>query len=305
MLNLNFNIIGSKSFEQERGTGFNEFPVQILLIGGGGGGGGCLFNSRGSGGGAGGFISASWSMPPLTTFDVIVGDGGAAGVINQSPGSPTTGSNGGDTKLVVVSTSDVVFNAIGGGGGVALGEGNGQAGGSSAGGGLGAGVGGTPTPTIPSVIPFNATLAQRTGSLGGVAGDGVDPSAGGGGGVLTNGGSPSIQSPGTGLARSSTFVSAISTLPTVFAEGGVGATVNDIAAKATPIANSGFGGGGGNKTNIAESAAAPGASGVFAIRYAGLPKATGGVITQADGFTTHLFTSSSQLVVSGRTNSTP
>jgi hypothetical protein len=85
-----------------------------------------------------------------------------------------------------------------------------------------------------------------------------------------------------------------------FAEGGSGGITGETIVSG--VTNSGRGGGGANAVGATPGS---GGSGIFAIRYAGLPKATGGVITQADGFTTHLFTSSSQLVVSGRTNSTP
>lgn len=307
MLNLNFNTIGTKSFEQERGDGFNSFPVQILLLGGGGGGGGTVGEGNGSGAGAGGFISASWTLPPLTTFDVVVGNGGEVG-INASPGEGNQGQggNGEDTKLVVVSTTEVVFNAIGGGGGRIEGSG-GSTGGSSSGNST---IASEPTLLTPCILPFDATLAQRTGSLGGVS---SELAGAGGGGVLTNGtdGGTAAINPagGNAINKNQTFISALS-VPSALAGGGRGAGRDNTDTPTAPLSGSGGGGHAGVINNPPPGVSnsrigTPGASGLFAVRYQGLPKATGGEITQSGGFTTHLFLSSSQLVVSGRTNSTP
>lgn len=277
MLNLNFNVIGSKSFEQERGDGFNPFPVQLLLVGGGGSGGD-FRSDPGRGGGAGGFISASWTIPALTTFDVIVGAGGTGGTLNQT-------DNGDDSKLVIASTSEVVFNAIGGGGGAA-GQVTGSSGGSS-----GGSFSPFAIPVTPCIIPSDAVLAANTGSVGGFSVTGNLIAAGGG--ARTSG---SIgNNYGLGYQTAQSIVSGSVPFGN-FAEGGPG----NIRVFGTP--NSGTGGGGGTST---VQAGTDGGSGIFAIRYAGLPKATGGTITQSGGFTTHLFLSSSQLVVSGRTHSNP
>jgi hypothetical protein len=40
-----------------------------------------------------------------------------------------------------------------------------------------------------------------------------------------------------------------------------------------------------------------GGSGIVIVRYRGSPRATGGTITQADGYTIHTFTTSGNLVV--------
>lgn len=40
-----------------------------------------------------------------------------------------------------------------------------------------------------------------------------------------------------------------------------------------------------------------GGSGIVIVRYSGTPRATGGTITQADGFTIHTFTTSGTLTV--------
>jgi hypothetical protein len=297
MLNLNFNIIGSKSFEQERGTGFNPFPVELLLIGGGGGGGNAG-GGAGSGGGAGGFISASWTIPALTTFDVVIGEGGAPGL---------EASNGENSLLILTSTSASLFIAPGGGGGSGIGSGP-KEGGSGGGSSNEAQFG---SPTIPATIPSDAILAERTGSFGGGKFN-FAQSAAGGGGVLNSGsnaGAITVRAAGgPGIPRTSTFISNLVTIPT-FAAGGDGA-----GSAASPGALYATGSGGGGYGGAFNSGVAPfpndvppvsGSRGIFAIRYQGLPKAEGGTITQADGFTTHLFTSSSQLVVSGRNNSTP
>jgi len=284
MLNLNFNIIGSKSFEQERGTGFNPFPVELLLIGGGGAGGAQTISGAGNtgrGGGAGGFISASWTIPALTTFDVVIGDGGVG---NSVSGSSTSGE---DSKLVISSTAEVVFNAIGGGRG-ADGQNPGLTGGSS-----GGTFGSVPTPITPCVVPTNASLSANTGSVGGFS---VAATAAGGG-ARTSG---SIGNNfGLGYPTAQSFITGSIAFAN-FADGGSGGITGETIVSG--VTNSGRGGGGANAVGATPG---NGGSGIFAIKYEGLPKATGGTITQADGFTTHLFTSSSQLVVSGRNNSTP
>ena len=292
MLNLNFNIIGSKSFEQGRGDGFNDFPVQLLLIGGGGAGGAGITTDPGSGGGAGGFISASWTAPALTTFDVIIGAGGVGSNVSGS------GTSGEDSKLVLASNSQVVFNAIGGGRG-ADGQNSGLTGGSSGGTGVVAGIA---TNVTPCIVPSNAILAATTGSRGGVPA--TDVGGSGGGGAAGAGGNPTNviidAAGGAGFPSATSIVSGSSASGTI-GEGGKGKANNNAGGGTSAIANTGNGGQGA----AAGSTAGSGGSGIFAIRYAGLPKATGGTITQSGGFTTHLFLSSSQLVVSGRTHSNP
>lgn len=284
MINLNVNRIEAIRPTIERGTGLIEFPVQVLAIGGGGKGAGSTYPG---GGGGGGFISASWFLPPVTTFDIQIGSGSQ------------------DTIMSYASDSSVVFNAkAGGDAGQAEGEngGSGGAGGNASGGF-----------TDPCIIPFRAELGfitaslngndYTTGSVGGNSTAVVGGGAGGGGlrqvGFSRQPGDVTVQG-GEGIAFKHTFVQGL--VPglsdeTQLSSGGDG--VATPAGAATPkLANSGQGGDGGSSNT-------DGGSGLFAVTYEGLPKATGGTITQADGYTTHVFTSSAQLVVSGRSNNLP
>lgn len=284
MINLNVNRIEAIRPTIERGTGLIEFPVQVLTIGGGGKGDGSTYPG---GGGGGGFISASWFLPPVTTFDIQIGSGSQ------------------DTIMSYASDSSVVFNAKAGGDAL---QGEGEDGGS--GGAGGNAVGGF---TDPCIIPFRAELGfitaslngndYTTGSIGGNSIAVVGGGAGGGGlrqeGFDRTSGTGIIQG-GAGIAFKDTFVQGL--VPglsdeTQLSSGGDG--VATPAGAATPkLANSGQGGDGGSSNT-------DGGSGLFAVTYEGLPKATGGTITQADGYTTHVFTSSAQLVVSGRSNNLP
>ena len=100
MINLNTNRIQSVRDDRERGTGYIEFTSEVLVIGGGGAAGGGGYYP---GGGAGGFISASWIVPPKSTFDVTIGRGGIGGTA------------AGDTTVVLTSTTETYFDAKGGG----------------------------------------------------------------------------------------------------------------------------------------------------------------------------------------------
>jgi len=282
MINLNVNRIEAIRPTIERGTGLIEFPVQVLAIGGGGKGTGSTFPG---GGGAGGFISASWFLPPVTTFDIQIGSGSQ------------------DTLMSYESDSSVVFNAKAGGDAL---QGQGEAGGS--GGASGGTDGGL---TDPCIIPFRAELGFITASLNGndyttgSVGGGNSTGGGAGGGGLRQegfdqvGGTP-VSKGGAGIAFKDTFVQGL--VPGLSDETQLSSGGDGFPTPAGPaiakLANSGQGGDGGSSNT-------DGGSGLFAVTYEGLPKATGGTITQADGYTTHVFTSSAQLVVSGRSNNLP
>jgi len=274
MINLNVNRVEAIRDDIERGDGLVEFDIEVLAIGGGGAGGTVSFLG---GGGAGGFISASWIIPPKTTFDVQIGSGSQ------------------DTLITLASDSSVVFRADAGGDAQ---DGDGENGGSGgAGGGGVTDTGGlSVSPTIPST---RAILAYATGSDGGRGFSGNN-NAGGGGGVNSAGANASGLSPGAGGAFiniTDTFVNGLVSGVTILAGGGDGTTSG--AGPALPYpANSGHGGDGGSSNT-------QGASGLFAIKYSGLPKASGGTITQSGGFTTHVFTGSAQLITTGRSNNNP
>ena len=273
MINLNVNRIEAIRDDIERGDGLVEFDVEVLAIGGGGAGGTVSYYG---GGGAGSFVSASWIIPPTTTFDVQIGSGSQ------------------DTILSLASDSSVVFRADAGGDAQ---DGDGENGGS--GGAGGGGVTDTGGLSVSPTIPGRATLAYATGSDGG-RGNSSNNDGGGGGGVNGAGGDATGGLPGNGgghINITDTFVNGLVSGVTQFAGGGNGKA--NTAGAATPYpANSGHGGDGGSSNT-------QGSSGLFAIKYFGLPKATGGTITQSGGYTTHVFTGSAQLITTGKSNNNP
>jgi hypothetical protein len=280
MINLNVNRIQAIRDDIARGDGLIEFDAEVLIIGGGGNGnaGGSLGNA---GGGAGALISGSWIVPPKTTFDVTVGAGGG----------------GGDTKLVLTSTSADVFVAPGGG----------NAGNTPQNGGSGGGGGLTSGSAIPATIPARAELTiEPTGFDGGrsfIATGG----GGGGGGILGKGqdrtSNVSGGAGGAGIAIINTFVNGLVAGVTTFAYGGDGKSSVATGNGASAPANSGAGGDGGGVNGV--DVGGSGGSGLFAIKYEGLPKASGGTITTAGGYTTHVFTGSAQFITTGKSNNNP
>jgi len=280
MINLNVNRIQGIRDKTIRGNALNPFKAEVLVIGGGGAGGALAFPA---GGGAGGFISASWTVPAETTFDVTIGNG----AIGQSA---QISQDGEDTTIVLSSTLETVFNAFGGGG-------TGNDGGSGGGEASGGGPGGTP---IPCVIPSSATLVISPTGNSGSGGSGVPAGGGAGGGIL---GDAVARTGGPGIGIGNTFVNGLVTGVTTFAYGGGGRLASSDANGASAPSGSGGGGsaGGGTIGNVGGS----GGSGLFAIKYEGLPKASGGTITQSGGYTTHVFTGSGQFTVVGRTNNNP
>jgi hypothetical protein len=82
--------------------------------------------------------------------------------------------------------------------------------------------------------------------------------------------------------------------------GGGGRGTGNTLASVAGTANSGGGGGGGSFEDDGTPFSAngkAGGSGIVIVRYRGAPRATGGTITQADGYTIHTFTTSGNLVV--------
>jgi hypothetical protein len=283
MLNLNVNRIEALKDKIQRGDGLVEFDAEVIVIGGGGSG---AASSYQGGGGAGGFISASWIVPPKSTFDITIGSG-----------SVPSASTSTDTTVVLASTSETYFNAkAGGGGGFA-----GQNGGSGGGGGL------TSGSSVPSTIDSRAELAiTPTGNDGGITTIAIAGGAGGGG-VLSKGldrsSGVSGGQGGDGILITNTFVNGLVDGVTEFAFGGNGASPTASGNGASAPANSGGGGNGGgvDPGDVGGS----GGSGLFAIKYAGLPKASGGTITQSGGYTTHVFTGSAQFITTGKSNNNP
>ena len=271
--------------------------IEYLIVAGGGGGG----NSGGSpiagggGGGAGGLLSSSLALQG-GTYSVIVGGGGGP----QGSGAPSSISN------ILIGT----IQASGGGAGATGNGGSPQgANGGSGGGGAACGAG----------VCINP--GQGISGQGFRGGSGVNYSsgcgAGGGGAAAAGGDAVAGNTPTTARAGGNGRQSAIDGTLRFYAGGGGGGgnsqsfppqfggnggsggggkgggTSSRCGAAVAGTPNTG-GGGGGACRNSGEGAG--GGSGVVIIRYAGTPKATGGTITQVDGFTIHKFTSNGNFV---------
>lgn len=253
-------------------NGFTSSPignyyVEALLIAGGGGG------YYTGGGGAGGMLSSTTvSVIPGTPYTIAVGSGGG----DSTSGTPSTFAG---------------LTAIGGGGGAVNRYPN--SGGSGAG-------------AIHSDRPGGAGTTGQGYPGGGPGADGLVSytSGSGGGGAGGPGSAPSGQyggAGGTGLQ------SAFTGTPTYYAGGGSGG--GDTQAQSIPGTNggggagSGTGGAGGNGTaglggggGGAQTTRGNGGSGRVMIRYLGGQRATGGTITQTNGYTIHIFTSSGTFI---------
>lgn len=130
--------------------------VFVEFWGAGGGGGDYSAGLPGGGGGGGAYVRAVVPVTPGTTYDVVVGAGGARGL---SGASGTFGGAGSDTKLIFEGT--VIVAAAGGAGATA---------GGAAGGAIGAagGAGG-------QAGPIGISRSGSSGHYGGDSGGGGDP----------------------------------------------------------------------------------------------------------------------------------
>ncbi len=179
-------------------------PITYWIVGGGGGGAGA-YDQRGNGGGGGGAaITGTHAVVAGTTYDIVVGAGGAGGTgqgtfnISVGPfGSDTDGANGtassfdsagggpvaagggkgldGTTgTLKAGGTGGLVTTGGGGGGGGGSGGGGGGAGGDgTAGTNTVAGIGGTGISfTIPGYNGGNAQIYGAGGNGGANSGGG-------------------------------------------------------------------------------------------------------------------------------------
>ncbi|HEX9980832.1 MAG TPA: PKD-like domain-containing protein [Flavobacterium sp.] len=147
--------------------------VTVQAWGGGGGGGGSNSNNAGgSGGGAGGYVSGTFTVTPLTSFNYTVGAGGT--------GTTNAGTAGSATTL----TGAVTLTANGGSGGIRN-MGTGGTGGTATGGsintnGANGGAGGGNTGGNGGTSPNGGVGGNGGSNSVGVAG--TAPGGGGGGG---------------------------------------------------------------------------------------------------------------------------
>jgi hypothetical protein len=245
-----------------------------LLVVGAGGAAGAGFNA-GGGGGAGGTLFISFPLP-LGTSPVFVGAGGTGSSSDGAPGQNSFFAS---------------FIAQGGRGSIPIGNSSGV---KAANSGL----------IITSNTAYNggSSLYQSAG---------VQLWMGGGGAGTSQNGQDATSPTGTltglgnkpGDGGSGSYIAAFAAIGGLpagwFGGGGAGGyhsqTTNPTSSvggpggggayQGTGSANTGGGGGGRNYSQDG----ANGGSGIVAIRYTGTPIATGGEITQSDGFTYHVF----------------
>lgn len=272
------------------------FSVNYIVVAGGGAGGtDTTGNGASGGGGAGGVLTGTLNVSTLDTFSINVGLGGLS--VNDS----LQRGNAGGNSTLITSTGTTITALGGGGGDGANGTLNGGPGGSGGGGGQ-PGAGATSTTNLGGTGTAGQGYAGGNGANGGASGDGQVRSGGGGGaggpGLSARrangsaGGGPGIQwlngsyyggGGGAGDDAGNGF-----TLGGI-GGGGNGGNVGGVkAGSGTP--NTG-GGGGGNGADGGFGYGGDGGSGVVIVRYAGAPRASGGIISSAGGYTYHQFNS--------------
>lgn len=295
-VNNNGSSVSLVYFDSTKGwmpySGFSASPigtysVEALVIAGGGGGG----QDIGGGGGAGGVVYlSSLVLNPGTTYTATVGSGGAGTPAGAGAVAATNGVN---------SQFAGATSAIGGGGGGSWQGGAANPGGSGGG-------GGAAYQSNPGGAAGSGTSGQ--GNPGGAGGTGTSYDgyglSGGGGGAGGPGAGNNTNPPngGVGTSAYSDWASATGTGASGYYAGGGGGT-----ADGNSSAGSGGAGGGGNR-NVngspntggggggGQNSGASGGSGIIIIRYKGSPRGTGGVVSSANGYIYHTFTSSGNFI---------
>lgn len=239
--------------------------IQYLVVAGGGGGGATNSStSPAGGGGAGGFLTGSATLAYSSTPITVTV--GLGGVGTQL--SPLRNSaNGGNSAFY-----DLVADGGGRGGQNTSGQQNGGNGGSGGG----------------SVAGFTAGTGITGEGFNGSTGQSFSPQLGGSGGGAS--GSASTTKPGDGKLWLD---------GNRYAAGGSG--LNIVTSPAGQFTR----GSGGNAVLVtASQTGSAGFDGVVIVRYQGVPRATGGTITNVGGFTYHTFTSSGNFTFNGVTSTT-
>jgi hypothetical protein len=229
----------------------NILPIDWLLVGGGASGGSRFDTGNGGGGGAGRFVTSSLGLIPSSSISVTIGAGGASRTANTT----AAGQDGGSSSIILLGTT---YTAPGGGGG-----GNGNTNPiperSGRNGGSGGGHGTNPNDAAIGGTAIAGSPIAGFGSNG--ADNGTFSSVGGG-------------ASGTGQAGRQ-WLDGVT-----YAVGG---------QRFPTTANTERGSGGFGASFNTNSGA--GVAGVFIVRYPGTTRATGGTITESDGYTYHTFTS--------------
>jgi hypothetical protein len=231
---VSFTTVGTTTWQAPAGT----VTIDYLIVGGGGGSGGGYDTGGGGGGGGGMVLIGTYSVVPGTTYNVIVGDGGAGGITNRGIPTETNGDPGDQSSFDT-------FIALGGAGGYASRL---PSGGNNSAGGPGA---------------INPNTASEGGRGGGSAGDG-NGAGGGGGGSSGNGANGVANVGGNGGAGTA---SSISGSATTYGTGGRGANGNSTNAPVAGTANTGNGARGGGGSSGAQQNGAKGGSGIVIIQY--------------------------------------
>jgi hypothetical protein len=272
----------------------------ILVVSGGGSGGAGY-----GGGGGGGAVKYFFNQSVSGNTAVTVGAGGAAvRIISSGSEIANPGESSSFGNLVATSSSAANAPNPNGGGGGGSGGGSGGSFGSASGGTAVSGMGYNGGNSQGNGVNYwsvnggggggaGAGGSLGTGGYGGAGGAGIANSitgtsvyygGGGGGGVVHNANSGGAGGIGGGGAGS---------------KGDVSAT--------NGTANTGGGGGGFGSMNASQSnnPSGAGGSGIVIVRYLGSTiRATGGTITQVNGYTIHKFTSSGTFSLSNCTNPT-
>lgn len=254
------------------------YDLDYLVIAGGGSGAHSdyTFNYSFGAGGAGGYLSGSHTVNFSLNYIVFIGAGGT-----QIIGTQVLGGNG--TQSLLSSLNFKISPTGGGGGGRNGGSGGGALWYLTPGTGIaGQGFGGANGPDSDGQTGGGGGAGQAgaTGATTAKGGDGLAwldgvTRAGGGGGTRAAFAGGALS--GLGGAGGGGRGANAQTSPTYLAENGT--------------VNTGSGGGAGFPV-LGFNFAGNGGSGVVILRYLGTPKATGGIITQSDGYTYHTFNSS-------------
>jgi hypothetical protein len=222
-----FTTTGSASINIPLGI-----PVNYLVVAGGGGGGG-TYDTGESGGGGGGMVLTGSFISQQTSYNIVVGAGGAAGrgIVNGSSRTEESGGDGGNSTIVGIA------NALGGKGGIRSRGGLYQIGGAAANQSVG--------------------LAAEGGGGGGSA---SGSNSGGGGGSSGNGGN-GANSGGAGTAVS------IGNITGTYGVGGSGVNNGQITNPVNGASNTGNGGSGSSTGSFSVKNGGVGGSGLVVFAY--------------------------------------
>jgi hypothetical protein len=298
---INLPISSSGSFGITGGPNPNTSSyitnsMEFITIGAGGGSGGPDGGSYACGGGSGALISGSVSLIfSGSILYIYVGGGGGGGVgCVAGTGAGAGGTNGGGAGGNAGGSG---CSGGGGGGGGWSGISTGSnyiavVGGGSGGGGANEGGANDANSAGGGVQNAGANGTSFTGGTGdNFSGDGGGWAGGGGGyyGGAKQNTSTYVNSGGGNYTASMTFNCSILN--------GTGVGQGSTAANITYNWNglTGNYGGGGAPIIGSGGTAGSGTTGVVAIRYAGIQKATGGTVSNSGGSTIHTFTSNATM----------